>query len=169
MLCAFSIRQLFSPHHSKSSLCEGSSDRAVIRVFTKRIISEKLSIDEINRTSMSSECHDVICIFPQVDVEGYRLDLVAMHTYNGVTNVIGIECDGHNFHEKTKEQVARDKAKDRSLLCAGMPIMRFSGSEIWEDALECANQVIVYLYKRRAPLGDVPKGAGDNEDTIYTS
>ena len=43
---------------------------------------------------------------------------------------IVVELDGHDFHEKTKEQAQKDKDRDRSLTRAGYKIMRFTGSEI---------------------------------------
>lgn len=55
---------------------------------------------------------------------------------------IAIECDGHDFHERTKEQAARDKSRDRSIVAEGYALFRFTGSEIWADALGCAEQVV---------------------------
>lgn len=56
-----------------------------------------------------------------------------------------VECDGHEFHEKTKEQAARDKSRDRDLQAAGFPVYRFTGSEIWRDPVACATQLVVVL------------------------
>ena len=55
--------------------------------------------------------------------------------------LIAVECDGHEFHEKTKEQAAADKRRDRDLTRAGLRVMRFTGSEIYRDALKCAAEV----------------------------
>lgn len=44
---------------------------------------------------------------------------------------IVVECDGHEFHEKTKEQAQRDKARDRALQRAGWVVLRYTGSEIF--------------------------------------
>lgn len=52
-----------------------------------------------------------------------------------------VECDGHDFHERTKEQAAKDKERDRLLHTAGYIVMRFTGSEIWKDPQECVDQV----------------------------
>ena len=54
---------------------------------------------------------------------------------------LAIECDGHEFHEKTKQQVARDKRRDRWLALHGISMVRFSGHEIWRAPVECAEQV----------------------------
>jgi very-short-patch-repair endonuclease len=52
-----------------------------------------------------------------------------------------IECDGHDFHEKTKEQARRDKQRERAILGAGYTVIRFTGSEIHQDPYKCAQEV----------------------------
>jgi len=51
-----------------------------------------------------------------------------------------IECDGHDFHEKTKLQAKRDKQRDRHLTASGYHVIRFTGSEIWADPRKCAKE-----------------------------
>lgn len=51
---------------------------------------------------------------------------------------IVIECDGHAFHERTKEQAARDKARDRDLSSEFARVLRFTGSEIYRNPCGCA-------------------------------
>jgi len=46
---------------------------------------------------------------------------------------IAVECDGHEFHEKTKEQAQRDKARDRAIQRAGWVVLRYTGSEIFRS------------------------------------
>lgn len=68
----------------------------------------------------------------------YRLDFAIL----GALDVkVAVECDGHEFHEKTKEQASKDKARERALVSAGWLVMRFAGSEIWRDPEGCADQV----------------------------
>jgi hypothetical protein len=55
-----------------------------------------------------------------------------------------IECDGHDFHERTKEQAAKDRSRDRAATIAGIDVLRFTGSEIWRDPWECAGQIITW-------------------------
>lgn len=57
-------------------------------------------------------------------------------------NRLIVECDGHDFHEKTKEQAKRDKARDRELTKFGYPVFHYTGSEIWNDVFKCAKEVI---------------------------
>lgn len=52
-----------------------------------------------------------------------------------------VECDGHAFHERTKEQAAKDRNRDREAVLAGYDVFRFTGSELWRDPWGCAAKV----------------------------
>ncbi len=52
-----------------------------------------------------------------------------------------VECDGHEYHERTKEQAARDRSRDRRAVLADAVVFRFTGSEIWRDPWGCAGQI----------------------------
>lgn len=80
-------------------------------------------------------------ITPQASVGRYRVDFLIWAVAGNETIKLGIECDGHDFHEKTKEQAAKDKRRDREILAADIPMMRFTGSEIYRDAHSCAKQI----------------------------
>jgi very-short-patch-repair endonuclease len=58
-----------------------------------------------------------------------------------------VECDGHDFHERTKLQAARDRARDRRSQHDGIPVFRFTGSELWADAWGRAREVIEFVGK----------------------
>lgn len=58
---------------------------------------------------------------------------------------VAIECDGHAFHERTKEQAARDKSRDRALSRAGWIVLRFTGAELHADSDRCAEEAIGIL------------------------
>ena len=75
----------------------------------------------------------------------YRLDFLVCVTTRTVEAEVGVECDGHDYHDRTKEQAARDKARDRDLQLAGTPILRFTGSEIHKNPARCAQEVFDFL------------------------
>ena len=77
-------------------------------------------------------------IEPQKQIEKYRVDFLV--TFGGVPYVI--ECDGHDFHERTKEQAQQDKKRDRELQRMGFKVYRFTGSEIWRSRGECITKAI---------------------------
>lgn len=58
-----------------------------------------------------------------------------------------IECDGHDFHEKTKEQAIHDKKRDRKLITNGFLILRFTGSEIYNNRNGVINEVFHLLLR----------------------
>ena len=78
-------------------------------------------------------------ILSQVQIEKYRVDFVV--SLKPLRQKIVVECDGHDFHERTKEQAARDRSRDRSLTEDGYRVVRFTGSEIWRDPWGCAQEV----------------------------
>lgn len=54
---------------------------------------------------------------------------------------IAIELDGHDFHERTKEQVIERNQRDRALHDAGWRVFHFSGSELVKDPERCVREV----------------------------
>jgi hypothetical protein len=91
----------------------------------------------------------LVNLTPQEEVECdgkiYRIDIVLSFIMMSNKEIcIAIECDGHEFHEKTKKQVAFDKKRERDLIKSGYTVLRFSGSEIWKDPYKCAEQVFDY-------------------------
>lgn len=85
-----------------------------------------------------------------VDGERFRLDAgfvpadpifrIASERF-GLPIRVGIEFDGHEFHERTKEQVAYRNHRDRVLQGAGWSIFHFSGSEFVRDPLIWAKPI----------------------------
>lgn len=55
---------------------------------------------------------------------------------------IFIELDGHDFHEKTKEQVAHDKKRERELSDKCDALLRYSGSEVYQNTYKVVNDVL---------------------------
>ncbi len=74
-----------------------------------------------------------------------RVDFELTLRADSVWSTILIECDGHEFHDKTKEQAAADKARDRRVVALGHRIMRFTGSEIYASPQKCFNEVVSAL------------------------
>lgn len=97
-------------------------------------------------------------VFAQHCVGNYRLDfaihLTAKKGGREISEWIGIECDGHDYHERTREQAKRDKSRDRELTASGIRMFRFTGSEIFENNIACAKQIQDYLINRVAELDD---------------
>jgi len=89
-----------------------------------------------------------------VGEKNYRVDFM-LPVYDtviqeGMTFIV--ECDGHDFHEKTKEQAKHDKQRDRDFITAGYIVMRFTGSEVFNDyniACEIYRRIRTIMLNRR--------------------
>jgi very-short-patch-repair endonuclease len=83
--------------------------------------------DPVSEWSLYSNCK----------IASYRADLLLM------TNqwALVVECDGHDYHNITKQQAAYDRSRDRDLLALGINTIRFTGSEIHHSADRCAGDV----------------------------
>lgn len=90
-------------------------------------------------------------LMQQMYVGPHRADFgVAAATSRNRAMIVAIECDGHDFHDRTRDQVARDKARDRAFAERDIRLFRFSGSEIWRDAGACADQVLTFVREWRS-------------------
>ena len=83
----------------------------------------------------------------QTQTATYRADLFAFVTRSQLKpnpmrwGVTVIEVDGHEFHERTKEQAACDRRRDRDLVGEGMRVVRFTGSEVFGAPGACAKEI----------------------------
>lgn len=78
----------------------------------------------------------------KVGEKTYYLDfLLSIWLKNNTTVHLAIECDGHEFHEKTKKQAQYDRQRERDLTSVGYTVVRFTGSEIYKDPYKCAEEI----------------------------
>lgn len=85
--------------------------------------------------------HGTLLIQMQLRLLDWKADFV-LSCPSITTKKAIIECDGHAFHERTKEQAARDRARDRAAQTAGYLMLRYTGSEIYRDPLGCARAAL---------------------------
>ena len=99
----------------------------------------------VNKDQFRSEHYGYLVLYSaeQVRCLDWPVDfLIAAQDYNGFTHFAVVECDGHEFHERTKDQAQRDRSRDRRLQEAGFRVFRFTGSELYRDPIGCAREVI---------------------------
>lgn len=86
----------------------------------------------------------------QINIEGMRVDfLYALHDQTGRVHWLVVECDGHDFHERTKEQAKKDRGRDRRLQSLGYTVMRFTGSEIYSDPVKCVIEILDWARSKK--------------------
>lgn len=82
----------------------------------------------------------------QKEIGDYRADFLLTMWSGDRPTCLVVECDGHDFHERTKEQAARDRSRDRQMTLAGYKVLRFTGSEIFRDPIKCADQIFEWVW-----------------------
>lgn len=80
----------------------------------------------------------------------YEIDFLITSSDNQTKLELAIELDGHEFHEKTKDQVIKDKRRERAIVTSGFPVLRFSGAEIVRNVRACVEEIISYLEKQKS-------------------
>ncbi len=101
-----------------------------------------LAYEEIRGKAATILAHKKAAVFPQVRIAKYTVDfMVLFWERSGLIAPIIVECDGHEFHERTPQQAQHDKRRDRFFACNSIFVMRFTGREIKRDAFECAREV----------------------------
>lgn len=89
---------------------------------------------------------ETVYVYQQASVGPYRVDFL-FHDASVPVEIADprwmvVECDGHDFHERTKEQARRDKQRDRFFQSKGYKVLRYTGSEIWADPEKCAEEIL---------------------------
>lgn len=79
----------------------------------------------------------------QMKIGKYRVDFaIKIRWDDGASSIYVVELDGHEFHEKTKEQVRKGNERDRFFISSGITILHFSGSEVYNDPDGCVESVV---------------------------
>jgi very-short-patch-repair endonuclease len=129
-------------------------------------------------TEPNSEWDSWLIIEPQSQIGGHRVDFVltlstiepfledalyppaiAAHAdaQGRISERVVVEVDGHDFHDRTKEQASRDRRRDRTLQGRNLPVLRFTGSDIWRDPFGCADEALEFLRLKALSAGDPPR------------
>lgn len=77
-------------------------------------------------------------------IEGISLENGESHELN---HKVIIECDGYEYHS-SKEQMQYDYERENNLKLVGYDIIRFTGSQIYNNPFECAKTVYDYAQSK---------------------
>lgn len=132
---------------AKESEAQSESEIEAIVQATFRLCGKVTSL-KVAVMSAEPEPGDwIFALVPQYQWNSYRIDFAMW--VKGNPAPVFIECDGHDFHERTKEQAERDRSRDRAIQAAGIPVLRFTGREIWRDASAVMVEIINFVSDRR--------------------
>jgi very-short-patch-repair endonuclease len=82
-------------------------------------------------------------VWAQAPVGKYRVDFLFRVRFSATECFFfAVECDGHEFHQRTKQQIERDRKRDNDLLARDIPTFRLPGSLIHRSAVACAVETL---------------------------
>lgn len=100
---------------------------------------------------------------PQLEVAGYRIDLVV----EGLVNRLAVECDGEAWHGP--ERFEQDMARQRQLERAGWMFVRIRESEFYANRERAVNRIVEACKERGIrPIGEEDWNVNFEPDGIAT-
>ena len=136
------VHSRIAPAHTRTSWERrlGSTDSPIESILLAALC--ECAVDHGYRVAKAAGRSDTLGIRPQTTVDRYRIDLMVSFLFHGAELHLAIECDGHDFHEKTKAQARKDRSRERALTYLGYRVVRFTGSEIVGNARACAAEIM---------------------------
>lgn len=104
-------------------------------------------LESLVSATVKKDKQPLILMLTQQPIGNYRVDMLIMakRTIRSEIIKIVVESDGHDFHEKTKQQASKDKKRDRELSKLGLRVLRFTGSEIHKNPFNCAIEALEHV------------------------
>lgn len=89
--------------------------------------------------------YDEIYVYPQYEInvnnKRFFADfMIFSENYKNDVKII-VECDGYDYHS-SKEQIKKDNERDMILKTAGYDVVRFTGSQIFNDPIKCVEETM---------------------------
>jgi len=81
-------------------------------------------------------------VYPQYPFHKYKLDFLLSYAQRK----LAVECDGRKYHNATKT-IRKDNRKDLQLQSENIPVVRFTGQELYQTPLDCARQAVEFLMR----------------------
>ena len=98
------------------------------------ILTAPAKIHYLKDNDAPPDCDIFIC--PQFDFATYRLDFAIFYKRGNSTQVVCVECDGSEFHDRSN-----DNKRDMTLARYGVPTVRVTGREIHASPILAASRV----------------------------
>jgi very-short-patch-repair endonuclease len=104
---------------------------------TESPIERYFLIEFLMKLEIIREVYDSVEIEPQIYIGPNRVDFVIYVSQNETIKNFVVECDGADYHDPI-----RDKVRDTYLEGEGYEVKRYSGSDLWNNAEDCVNDLI---------------------------
>jgi very-short-patch-repair endonuclease len=140
----------------ESKILERGVSSPIEQVMYSALITERVlrDIGEAEPIEINGEWHiHGLSITPQMQIGVYRVDfLVEFSRYYGdgtkIFRRVIIECDSQEFHDRTQQDRAYEKKRDRFLQKKDYKVFRYTGSEILKSSLSVSSEILDYLTEK---------------------
>lgn len=114
---------------------------------------EQILLFAFNLRLYDTKCPYDISLEPQKEITINKKKYYADFCFDAQENIPGckstlklvIECDGHDYHHASKQQVSKDYERENDLKINGYDVIRFTGSQIYKDPYGCADTILEYI------------------------
>lgn len=129
-----------------SKLCESPIERAMLAGLITGdwgdIGAVPPLVHDASKTGDDALPHAPVVIVPQLAFVRFRLDLGLVIVKQRKLQIVGVECDGKDFHRDD----LKDHRRGTYLRSWDIPIFRLSGSQIHDDPINAADRIIVSIH-----------------------
>lgn len=129
-----------------SPLCESPIERSMLGALLTGdwgdIGAIPPVIHDASRSSSEMLPTSPVVIIPQMAFVRFRLDFAVMIVKRGRLQLVAVECDGKAFHQ----DAVKESTRVAYLNSWQIPVFKFTGSELHDDAINAADRVIAGIH-----------------------
>lgn len=78
-----------------------------------------------------------------------------------------VEVDGHDFHDRSKAQASYERKRQRDLTLEGYRVIRFTGSDVFNNPEECAEDIDFHVDDLASEILDAYVQTGHLRELVY--
>lgn len=134
------VRLLEAQFEKASPLCESPIERNILAglITANWFFCPKPFVPVFDTKDMAGGIpHAPVVILPQFPIARYRLDFALLVRTESGGRILGIECDGRDFHFAPEDAV-----RDRNLASCGVLTVRIKGSDLFRSPTEQADRIV---------------------------
>lgn len=124
-------------------------------LFNKELSTDDITNDMIEFDALietkdySLKDVSLMLVSEERPISGYKPDfIITSLADNCFGEFFTVEIDGYEWHEKTKEQAANDRKKDRAYLKNNYTPISFLGTEVYHDPLYCVKETLDIVFHK---------------------
>lgn len=131
------------------------------------------SSDFAAKSQLLQQRRDLLILVPQLSINGIgNVDFAIFAPDISVQDpLVVLEADGYAFHQQTAEQAGEDRRRERVLQRLGLPLLRFTGTEIVRNKPEVAWEIAAFVHQKlsekQARLAEIAEREAEYAELVW--